>query len=72
MLWRGEIVQIIERCKVLVLMVSSSSVMSQNVLKEATLASEGNKMILPLHLEPVDYPPALKSRRGDSQRPLAV
>ena len=60
LLWGQEIVEAIEGSKVLILMASESSVASTNVVKEVTLASENKKHILPLHLEPVAIPKALK------------
>src|SRR5262249_9810427 len=60
-LWGQAIVEAIEACKVLVLMLSQASVSSAHVLREVTLASEAGKPILPLYLEPsVIPPPALR------------
>src|SRR2546422_325686 len=52
--FRQEIVEAIESCKVLILMVSESAVVSDNVDTEVTLAKENKKPILPLFLESVD------------------
>ncbi len=60
-LLRGEkIVEAIDRCKVALVAVSSSSVESRDVLKQAFLASEAGKPVLPLHLEPATVGPALR------------
>jgi CHASE2 domain-containing sensor protein len=59
-LWGQKIVEAIEECKVLLLMASSRSFDSDNVLKEVTLASECKKHILPLYLEPVKIPKTIK------------
>ena len=59
-LWRSEIVNGIEGCKVLVLMGSASAVASENVVKEVSLASEKKKRILPVYLEPVEIPATLE------------
>ena len=59
-LWRSEIVNGIEGCKVLVLMGSTSAVASENVVKEVSLASEKKKRILPVYLEPVGVPATLE------------
>lgn len=59
-LWSEEIVEAIESCKVLMLMVSSSSISSHNVVKEVALSSERKKHILPVYLERVDLPKALQ------------
>jgi S-DNA-T family DNA segregation ATPase FtsK/SpoIIIE len=59
-LLRGEkIVEAIDRCKVALVAVSLSSVESRDVLKQAFLASEAGKPLLPLHLEPATVGPAL-------------
>jgi adenylate cyclase len=51
--WSGEIVDAIDNCKALVVLLSPSSVESKNVVREVALAFEKNKKILPLDLEPV-------------------
>jgi TolB-like protein/Flp pilus assembly protein TadD len=58
--WGEEIVNAIENCKVLLLMISESSVGSQNVMREVMLVSEKKKHILPVHLTPTTIPPTLK------------
>ncbi len=55
-LWSEQIVQAIKECEVLVLLVSENSLASDNVHKEVMLASESNKRILPIYLEPCDLP----------------
>lgn len=60
LLWGEEIVTAIENCKVLVVFISSSSIVSKFVYKEVQLASELEKDILPLRLEPVEMPRRLK------------
>jgi AAA-like domain/TIR domain len=59
-IWQQEIVQAIEGCKLLLLWVSSASADSSNIHREVTLALEENKPILPLLLEPVPIPRALR------------
>lgn len=59
-LWSEEIVEAIESCKVLLLMLSTSSVSSHNVVKEVALSSERKKHILPVYLERVDLPKSLQ------------
>jgi AAA domain-containing protein/TIR domain-containing protein len=76
-LWGQEIVEAIEGCTALILMLSRSSLASDHVLKEVALASEGKKPILPLLLEPVTLPKAFRYHlagiqqielfRGDSE-----
>lgn len=59
-LWSEAIVEAINECKVLIMMVSKHSTDSANVVKEVMLASESNKTILPVYLEPADIPTRLK------------
>ena len=59
-LWSEAIVEAINDCKVLVIMVSRHSTDSANVVKEVMLASESSKTILPVYLEPADIPTRLK------------
>jgi TolB-like protein/Flp pilus assembly protein TadD len=59
-MWGEAIVHAIERAKVMVLMVSESSVRSHNVAKEVVLTSERKGHILPVLLEPTTIPPSLK------------
>ncbi len=54
--WSGEISKAIEDCKALVLLLSPTSIESENVRKEVSLAAERKKKILPLDLEPVTLP----------------
>ena len=59
-LWSEAIVEAINDCKVLIMMVSKHSNDSANVVKEVMLASESSKTILPVYLEPADIPTRLK------------
>jgi adenylate cyclase len=59
-LWSEQIVNALEGAKVLLLMMSSAAVRSDNVAKEVMLVSERKGHILPVHLEPTVVPPALK------------
>lgn len=45
--WSGEIVDAIENCAAFLVLMSSNSVLSQNVIKEVFLAAEFQKKILP-------------------------
>jgi adenylate cyclase len=51
--WSREIVQAINECKAFIVLLSPASIVSNNVVKEISLASEKRKKILPLDLEPV-------------------
>ncbi len=59
-MWGEQIVNALEGAKVLLLMVTESSVRSDNVAKEVVLVSERKGHILPVHLEPTHIPPSLK------------
>jgi Tol biopolymer transport system component len=59
-LWSESIVEAIAECRVLIMMVSSHSTDSHNVVKEVMIASEGKKTILPIYLESAEIPAKLK------------
>lgn len=59
-MWGEEIVNAVAKSKVLLLLVSKTSVVSQNVVKEVLLASEHKGHILPVDLEPTEIPGSLK------------
>ena len=58
-LWSESIVEAIAECHVLIMMVSSHSTDSHNVVKEVMIASESKKTILPIYLEPAEIPAKL-------------
>ena len=66
--WSGEIVDAIEGCKAFVVLLSPNSIISENVVKEVSLAAEQKKKILPLDLEPVELPRDLKYHLAGIQR----
>ena len=67
---------------VLILMLSRHSVESHHVVKEVSLASEKEKRILPLKIEPVDIPPSMQYQlanihflelfRGDQEKVYSI
>ena len=59
-LWSEQIVQAIAGCRVMVVMLSGNSTDSHNVVKEAMLASEQKKALLPVYLEPAEIPAKLQ------------
>jgi predicted ATPase len=59
-LWGKEIVQAIDGCKMLMLMLSPASAASPQVVREVSLALDGAKQIFPLLLEPVVVPADLR------------
>jgi Tol biopolymer transport system component len=59
-LWSEQIVQAIAGCRVMVVMLSGNSTDSHNVIKEAMLASEQKKALLPVYLEPAEIPARLQ------------
>ena len=58
--WGEEIVNAIEACKIVLLMVSRTSMQSTNIAKEVSLASDGHKHFLPLYLEPATIPRSMQ------------
>jgi TolB-like protein len=66
--WGKEIVQAIDKCKALVVLLSPNSVVSVNVAKEVSLAAEQKKKILPLDLEPVELTDDLRYHLAGIQR----
>ena len=59
-LWGEEIVNALDRAKVLLLALTASAARSHNVTKEVVLVSERKGQILPVDLEPTAMPPGLK------------
>ena len=59
-LWSEQIVQAIAECQVMVVMLSGNSTDSHNVVKEAMLASEQKKALLPVYLESAEIPARLQ------------
>ena len=67
-LWSQEIVSAIRKSKVFVLVLSSYSTDSENVIKEVALASEGGKKILPIMLENIKIPESMAYPLAGIQR----
>ena len=55
-MWTEEIVEAIHKCNLFILSISRHSTGSKNVVKELALASEREKIILPIYLEQCDIP----------------
>ncbi|HZT43461.1 MAG TPA: tetratricopeptide repeat protein [Chthonomonadaceae bacterium] len=68
MLWQKEIVEAIQGCKVLMLMLTPTSAASSNVFREVSLASEHNKPILPLVLKAAQVPEEMRYCLAGLQR----
>jgi TolB-like protein/Tfp pilus assembly protein PilF len=66
--WSKEIVDAIESSKVFILLLSRSSLASQNVVKELSIASEAGRRILPIELEAVTIPSEFKYQLAGLQR----
>lgn len=66
--WSGEIVDAIDECTAVVVLLSPNSVQSRNVVREVALAFEKNKKILPLDLEAVPLPRDLQYHLAGIQR----
>ena len=67
-MWSEEIVGAINQCKVLILAISSNSTKSKNVVRELALASEEEKTILPVFIEPTEIPESMKYQLAGIQR----
>ena len=59
-LWGQEIVDAIDASKVMILMISDSSISSDNVVKELSIASEDKKPILPVYLQRSQLPKSMR------------
>jgi hypothetical protein len=59
-IWAKEITDAIQQTKVFILVASANSLASDHVNREASLAMSEKKPILPIYLEPVDMPPAIR------------
>jgi TolB-like protein/Tfp pilus assembly protein PilF len=67
-MWSQEIVSAINNCKVLILAISANSAKSKNVVRELALASEDDKTILPVFIEPTEIPESMKYQLAGIQR----
>lgn len=66
--WTNEIAEALDACKVFVLLLSTDSLASKNVLKELSLAAEADKHIIPVELEMVSIPTTFKYHLAGLQR----
>jgi len=66
--WATEIVQGIRACSTFIILLSPDSVISENVLKELSLASEKRKRILPVELVEVALPSSFEYSLAGLQR----
>lgn len=69
--WATEIVDGINSCSTFLVLLSQSSVTSENVLRELSLASEKRKRVLPVNLEIVQLPSSFEYPLAGLQR-LAI
>jgi hypothetical protein len=58
--WGEEIVNAIDSCKTVLLMISRTSMESENIMKEVSLAWESGKKFLPLRLEEAKIPKSMQ------------
>ncbi len=58
--WSEEIVNAIDACKTVLLVISRTSVQSENIAKEVALAWESGKNFLPLYLEEAKIPKSMQ------------
>jgi hypothetical protein len=66
--WRARIVAAVDSSDVALIILSQNSVNSDNVRREVDLATEANIPILPVVIEPVEIPPALRYQLVGLQR----
>jgi TolB-like protein/Tfp pilus assembly protein PilF len=66
--WSSEIVQALDDAKAVIVLLSASSVISDNVVRELSLAFEAKKTILPVDLEPIALPTQLRYQLAGIQR----
>src|SRR5437868_5279554 len=66
--WSGQIVDAIEGCKAFIVLLSLASAKSSHILKEVSLASEQDKKILPLDVEPAELAEDLRYHLAGLQR----
>ena len=67
-MWSQEIVSAINNCNILILAISTNSAQSKNVVRELALASEDDKTILPVFIEPTEIPESMKYQLAGIQR----
>jgi len=67
-MWSQEIVGAINNCNILILAISTNSAQSKNVVRELALASEDDKTILPVFIEPTKIPESMKYQLAGIQR----
>jgi hypothetical protein len=66
--WSKEIVEAIDSCKVFLILLSVSSLESDNVARELSLAFEAKRPILPVDLEEVVLPTSVRYQLAGIQR----
>jgi adenylate cyclase len=66
--WSSEIAKALDECKVLILLVSKSSLASRNCVKEVIIAAEADKQILPVDLEDIPLSHEFKYHLAGIQR----
>ncbi len=66
--WSKEIVEAVEHCKAFVLLLSNDSLLSKNVIRELSIASESDRRILPIEIEDITLPSEFKYQLAGIQR----
>ena len=66
--WATEIVEGIRACSTFIILLSSNSIESENVLRELSLASEKRKRVLPVDIEPTVLPSSFEYPLAGLQR----
>jgi TolB-like protein len=66
--WSTEIVKAVEHCEAFLLLLSNESLLSKNVVRELSIASESDRKILPIELEDITLPSEFKYQLAGIQR----
>jgi TolB-like protein/Flp pilus assembly protein TadD len=66
--WSNEIVQAIDQAKAILVLLSASSIESDNVTRELSLAFEAKKAIMPIDIEPIALPTQFRYQLAGIQR----
>ena len=65
--WQEEVADKIETCRAFLIFVSKHSVVSHDCRRELTFALTAKRPVVPVHLDDLELPPALRLQLGDRQ-----
>ena len=66
--WSKEIVEAVESCSAFLLLLSKDSLLSKNVVRELSIASESERKIIPIEIEHIQLPSEFKYQLAGIQR----